>query len=139
VEGLIAMMDDIKIGKGEHGYSAIHVFRIKGDHNISENRVSFWVHNLILGLEIVVMKETKEGKRLQAMVDAQKPLSQILNYLDTLVIRHVKTEILKKKIRQSNKESFKLGMETKAKQLRKMLGCEESVYYTPYEQMIYGE
>ena len=56
------MLDDVIIGEGNRGNSAILIGRIEGKHSISENSQSYWIRDIILDGEIVIFKDTKEGK-----------------------------------------------------------------------------
>ena len=56
-------MNDVIIGKGDYGNVATRIFAIEGDHNISENKVSYWANDVYLGLGLVLFKNINEGKK----------------------------------------------------------------------------
>ena len=53
------MWDDVIIGNGSKGNSAIHVFAIPGQHSISHNSVSYWVSSCILGAGVTIMTSSR--------------------------------------------------------------------------------
>ncbi len=110
------MWDDIIIGKGEKGCSAIRIFKIEGNHNISENRVSFWISNCFLDTGMTIFKDTKEGQQLSKMIESGKTLEQINKWLDLIVIKHLKPDRLKQFIDKVKKESYEQGRKAKVKE-----------------------
>ena len=116
------MWDDVVIGKGQKGYSAIHMFEIEGEHSISHNAVSFWIDGLLLDVGMTIFKSTKEGQKLTQMIANKTPLPKIIDYLNKVMIKHVKPDLLYRKINQVIKESFEDGQHAKEQQIRLALG-----------------
>lgn len=115
------MWDDIIIGKGEKGNSAIKVFKIEGLKIISENSVSYWIHGAFLDTGLTIMKDTPEGGRLTKMIELKKSAKEIVEYIDSLVIKRLSPERFKHLVTKSNKEWFQKGREAKAHEIKKAL------------------
>ena len=111
------MWDDVIIGKGPVTHSAVLV-DIEGDHNISQNNVSFWISGLVLGIEAVIYKDTPEGQQLQKMIGEKKPIKKITSYLDSVVLQHIKPGKLKERIHNFGHEMYLRGQHDKAAQIR---------------------
>ncbi len=115
------MSNDVIVGTGRYGCSAIKVFKIPGKHNISENSVSFWVHDVYLGLNLVLFKDTEEGKQLSKMIEDEKTLDDIMSFLVDVVLCHVTPDMLKKVIAWALKDQYNQGFKDKATQIRAVL------------------
>lgn len=116
------MWDDVLIGDGTRGNSSFHVFEIEGKHSISQNSTTFWVGDCILGTGMTVFKNTDEGKELMAMIDAHTPLPKIQHYLDSLILKHIDPEKLRRRIEVAIAESYEKGRDSKATEIREVLG-----------------
>lgn len=117
------MWNDVVIGKGEKGCSAVKVFAIPGAHSISQNRTSFWISPCLLGAGVTIFKNTDEGKKLQALIEAGAPLGEIQEWLDCLVLRSLEPKKLKQLIERSNESAFLEGKRAKAAEMRAVLEC----------------
>lgn len=117
------MWDDIIIGKGEKGNSAVKVFGVPGDHRISHNRVSFWISGCYLDVDVTIFKDTKEGQTLQRMIDDCAALEEIQTWLDDLVLRCLDPKRLKLRIEQAMEKAFEAGQCAKAAEIRAALAC----------------
>lgn len=116
------MWDDVVIGKGNKGNISVHVFQIEGKHSISQNSVTFWLGNCILGTGMTIFKDTDEGKEVMAMIEARTPLPKIQHYLDSLILKHIDPEKLHQRIEVALAESYEKGRESKAAEMREALG-----------------
>lgn len=116
------MWGDVIIGKGEKGNTAVRVFAIPGEHSISQNGVSFWIYNCIVGTGITIFKNTAEGKKLQEMIENGTSLDDIQEWIDQIVLRNIDVKKLKRLIDMSNKDAFNKGKEAKALEIRDVLG-----------------
>lgn len=117
------MWDDIVIGKGETGITTIREFHIVGDHHISHNNVCYRIGgDLLIDVGMTIMKYTKEGQKLTAMIEKNQPLDKIIDYLNGVMLRKIKLDMLKKKIDQLRKESFEAGKHAKQIELQIVLG-----------------
>lgn len=116
------MFDDIKIGKGETGITTIKTFKIKGDHRISDNMVCFRCSDIFMGIGITIMKDTSQGKKLQKMVDENKPYEKIKEYLTQVILRNSPSKLIINKFVEAKDESYQLGKEVKSKEIRDILG-----------------
>lgn len=115
------MWDDVIIGSGNRGSSACHVFAIKGDHNISDNQVSFWVSKVYLGLGMTIFKNTREGQKLSKMIADSKTTAQINAYLKTVLLQKVKPRVLMDAIDREIEKSFEAGRGAKIREILQTL------------------
>jgi len=116
------MWDDVVIGSGNMGCSALKVFKIPGEHSISENRTCYWCSGCILGLGITIFKDTDEGRYLRDMIEAEASLESIQAWLDTMILLNVDISVMRESIDQRLEKSFEAGMRAKAKEIRGVLG-----------------
>ena len=116
------MWDSVIIGAGSKGCSACKVFAIEGDHSISENSVSYWIGDLCLGLGMTVFKNTEEGARLTQMINDKEGLKKIAHFLDDVLLRNLTRDNLKTAIDKSINSAFNSGCDSKAAEVRHVLG-----------------
>lgn len=116
------MWDDIVIGTGDKGNSAIKTFAVDGDHGISENRVSYWISDCYLDIGMTIFKNTEAGIRLTDMIEKRAPLSVIQSWLNALALTHIDETTLKKKINQAIKKAYDEGSSDRAAAIRASLG-----------------
>lgn len=77
--------DFLIIGKGDKGCSAI---KSRGDlERISDNRVSFWISGCTKYCGMTIFKNTKEGIKLQKLIDENKSHVVIENYLSSITFK----------------------------------------------------
>jgi len=115
------MWNDITIGNGPHGCVAERVFRIKGEHNISEDGVSFWICDCFLGVGMKIFKDTEEGKKLQQMIEDKASLTKINAWLDVIVMKHLSPAEARKKVKEAMNKSFEQGRRDKADEVARVL------------------
>jgi hypothetical protein len=118
------MWDDLVIGEGKKGNSAILVFKIKGKHSISESSTAYWISDCFLDCGITVFKDTKEGKELTALIDAEVGLENINRWLDCLLLSNLSPHVLKEKILAECNRYFDQGAAAKARDFRRLLDIE---------------
>lgn len=102
---------DVIIGKGLTGCSAIKVFDLPdcNHHHVSHNGISYWVSNCIMDFGITIFKDTPEGQKFTRMIKEKKPLGDIHEWLDGLIIRRVSPKQLHARIKQNLERSFLEG------------------------------
>lgn len=115
-------MDEIVIGKGDKGCTAIKVFSIEGPHGISENQVSYWIWPCLFDIHMTIFKDTKEGRKLQGMIESKTPLPKIDDWINKMVLSHIDHKLLLSKIKQANEKWFEAGKRAKAEEMRKVIG-----------------
>jgi hypothetical protein len=120
-------MNDVVIGDGEYGNSAISV---PGFTDLSENRVSYWVGNVYMGLGAVVLKDTGAGAKIKALVDQSSVVEQsdgksnsknekrIKKFLEGSVISGLSVD----QIKQLVNRSYRDGRQDKLQEIRECLG-----------------
>lgn len=116
------MWNDIVIGNGHKGCSAIRVFAIGGEHSISENSVSYWISDLYLGAQITIFKDTEEGRQLSQFINEKAHIDTIRPWLDGLVLQHIDREVLKNLIDRAIEQAFQKGSSHRAEVIREALG-----------------
>ena len=115
------MWNDIIIGSGPHGICAEHVFAIEGEHNISQDGVSFWISDCFLGVGMKIFKDTVEGKRIQQMINEKVSPTRINEWLDKIVLKHLSPAEVRKRILKEKKKSFEEGQRAKAAEVAEVL------------------
>jgi hypothetical protein len=119
------MWSDVVIGTGVSGNSAVKVFSIPGDHNISENKVSYWIsRDEQLDIGMTIFKDTEEGKYLARLISRDVGLAAITTWLQNIKIKNCNSELLKRKIDFALQRSFEAGKNAKAQEIRNALGVE---------------
>lgn len=113
------MWNTVVVGSGNKGNSAHPVFKIKGDHSISENQVSFWISSVYLDEGMTIFKNTREGQTLSRMIEEEASIHLINDYLKRLFLRKVKIDVLMRIIDESNKRAYNAGQSDK---IREILG-----------------
>lgn len=113
--------DDIKIGTGDTGVTTIKTFAIPGDHGISDNRVCFRCSDIFYDIGLTIMKDTREGKKLQGMIDKNQSYDKIKKYLTKLILKKASVDLICTKIDEAIKDSFEDGKRSKAKEIKNVL------------------
>jgi len=116
------MWDDVIIGTGNKGNSAVLVFAIEGEHSISENSVSYWISGLYLDTGMVIFKSTDEGRQLNEFVKEKAHIDQVRPWLDHLVLQYIDKDRLKNRIDHAIARAFEEGSEHRANRIREALG-----------------
>lgn len=116
------MWNNTIIGEGNYGNSAVHIFNIEGDHRISQNEVSYWIHGLYLGGELRIFKNTEEGRLLTQKIKEKQHADQILPWLNELLLQHIDKAVLKSLIDSAVAQSYQQGYKDRAQEIRQALG-----------------
>ena len=116
------MRNDIVIGRGEQGNSAVLVRDLTGGCYISQNRDSYWISGCYLGLNLVIFKNHSEGIRLTLMLAKRANDDTVCEYLTKLVLKHAGVVRLRAAIDTAIQNAFDEGSEHRAELLRSALG-----------------
>ena len=122
------MWDDIKIGTGNHGNSAIKIFGIEHE-DISENSVSYWICHCICDTGMVVMKDTKEGQRITKLIEEKASKEKMQDYLDSLILKKMKVKDFKLRLKADLEDSYDRGMRAKEREIQNVLGLHQFLNY----------
>jgi len=114
--------NEFVIGKGEKRCSAVRVFDILGDHSISQNDISYWVSNCILGISGKIYKDTIPGKKITAMIKAKVPIEGIQKYIDQQALKYTKIDCIYNSIERLRNDAYRLGKDMKSAEIRDALG-----------------
>ncbi len=116
------MWDDVIIGKGRTSGSAIKVFKISGDHGISENRKEYWISELFLNCSMTISKDSDEGETLKTMIDREDTLESILDYLNRILLKFINQDKLRMRIDEAIKSAYQEGSRDRVQIIRESLG-----------------
>jgi hypothetical protein len=115
------MFDKIKIGEGNYGNMAVRI-----SHEIdfiSQNNVSYWCDDKLLNVEIIIMKNSKEGKKLTEMLNKSLvDVNSIRKYILENVLKNIDISYFEEKIIELKEESFEEGVRNNQQKLREILG-----------------
>ena len=120
------MWDDIIIGEGQSRCSAVKVFKLEGDHSISEHDFAYWIsgREIFLNMGMTIYKSSPEGKVLTDMIEAKATVSQVYEWLDSLILTHADPIKLKVKIKQALRDAYAKGKRDKVREIRVALDLE---------------
>lgn len=116
------MWNNTIIGEGNYGNSAVHIFNIEGDHNISHNDVSYWIHGLYLGGGMRIFKNTEEGRQLTQRIEEKQHADLIKPWLDELLLQHIDKALLRSLIDREVARAYEQGSQDRAIAIQKALG-----------------
>jgi hypothetical protein len=128
------MWDDIIIGSGTKYCSSFIFYRsVKTDISISQNKSSYWVSHCIFDKGITIYKDCREGEKLTKLLELPEDKdqtvftpkkskdSQIVEFLNKLVIKHLSYEAMITSIEEIRKKAFDEGQNAKAEEIRNAL------------------
>lgn len=121
------MWDNIIIGTGNKGNTAIRDYRIEGKHSISKGINAFWISSCVFGLGITIFYDTPQGRKLEKLIIGKVPLNVIQKYIDGLCLKRVSADYILQNIKQIKEESFRKGQESKQEEIKSVLGIKN--YY----------
>lgn len=113
--------NDVIIGKGQRGHTAIKVFEIEGDHGISDGGNCYWISDCILDTGMTIFKNCKEGEKLTQMIKDKVMPEKIQDWLNRLVLKHASPQKIINAIVEAEEEAYERGKEAKAAELRSVL------------------
>ena len=121
------MWGDLEIGykkkrPSNYRISARHVFKIKGNHSISQNDVEYWIDDLIFDTGIRIFKDSPQGIELTELINKEITLTRITNYLNKIVIKNLSIIKTLQGIKNIQKKSFEEGVKYNQEQVKKHLG-----------------
>lgn len=114
-------MNEVIIGEGSYGCTAVRVFDIEGKHHISENNVSYWIHDVYLEMDMVIFKNTEEGKTLTNMIKAKNTLEQIIDFLIITLLKNADPQQIRVQIDKHYAKGFHNGQRSKVMEFRTMI------------------
>lgn len=115
------MWDSAIIGTGHKGHSAIKVFAIPGDHSISQNDVSFWIHDVYLGMGMTLFKDTPAGRDLAQAIRDGAHYDMLRPALVDLLLKHVPTNKLVTAIDRAVRKAHYEGRKAKVREFQDLL------------------
>ncbi len=117
------MWDDIIIGKGSKGANAWLALNMLNGGTITQNGTSYWVSDAYLGTGLTIFKDTAEGQRLTKLLELKTMRARkVENFMDALVIKHLKPTQLKRKISEVQSASYERGIKDQRTIMRAALG-----------------
>ena len=112
--------DDIIIGSGQRGTSAVIVFDIPDKESISDGGNCFWISDCFLDVGMTVFKNCPEGKAIQRLID-ENASKKISAYLDRLVLECLPVAKVIDRIHAEKKKSFEEGREANQNEMQEAL------------------
>lgn len=116
------MWYDVVIGSGDKGNSSYRISSYPDLENVSENRTSYWVRTMFLGIGMTIFKNTKEGESLETMLRNEETAYTITLFLDNLALQHISREKLRQKIEDALEVAHSEGVEYARVEMRRALG-----------------
>lgn len=113
------MWDDVKIGDGLTGSSALYAVELSNGGSVSENAVSYWISNAYLRLGMRVMKATPEGKAITLFLNTKEDPTA---YVESLVLKHAEPERLREAIKAHWQMGHREGVRYAQATMRVALG-----------------
>lgn len=112
--------DCLIIGKGKKGTSAT---KSRNDlEHISDNSISFWISGTETFCGMTIFKDTKEGKKLESMVNINTtPPEKIYDYLTTLTFKKLTPKNLLRWIKCMNEIWYCKGKAAKIDEIKQVL------------------
>ncbi len=115
------MWNEVVIGKGDKGNTAVKVFKLKGEHNISHNEVSYWAHNVFGHLSMVIFKNTPEGLALTTAIDLGSTLEDVMFSLRSWLLRDADTQLILDAVNKLEMDAFERGAKEAAYAVRRSI------------------
>jgi hypothetical protein len=116
------MWNSVVIGEGNKGCSAVHLFKIAGEHGISHNNVSYWIHDCMLGFDLTVFKNTDEGKTITEFVEREYNSKVIYKYCNSILLKYVEYEQAQTQIEHALNAAYNRGKTDKIQEILNVLG-----------------
>lgn len=113
--------DEVVIGKGKSGNSAITVFAIPGDHSVSESSAFYWATTERLRIGATIFKNSEEGSIITKMIHEKYPPEKIHDYIEQIVIQHAGWKVLSRAIEAYANYQFQQGRDSKRDEIRSAL------------------
>lgn len=116
------LWEDVIIGEGRKGNSAILCFDIEGEHGISHNKGSYWISDCFMGLGMTIFKDTPEGQILSNLIAEKVGLEKIQHFLDETIIKNIEPSKLMAAVERKLDDAFHAGELFKMQEIRSSLG-----------------
>ena len=119
------MGNDIQIGEGNYGCSAVNILDLYDNNrcgSISHNNVSYWVSGLSLDIDVRIMKDTPEGETIKQMLGDDDGVSRredIITYLESITIPLVHPSVIVQIINNITRNSFNDGERSMKRRMQK--------------------
>jgi hypothetical protein len=114
------MDDDIMIGTGNHGCSAIKMTKYEF---LSQNSVSYWFWDSdLIDVKAFIMKDTRQAATMKEMMDKDCSVEELYNYCLDLAMNKLPVQYIIDQIKEVKERAFHDGMRAKALEIRCVLG-----------------
>lgn len=114
--------NDVVIGEGHKGNSAVILLGETGGISISHNSVSYWISNVYLGMGMTIFKDTPEGRNLTDLISAKAAIQDLKAVLQDELLTRVHTDVLKDAVEAEVSMAYQRGWESRAELIREALG-----------------
>ena len=100
-------------------------FRLEGEHSIALNNREFWISECIFDYRVFVQRETPVGKKINSIIETTKDYKKVYDYINKEILKKIPYQDFLVLIEEEKKKGFEEGMESKAREFRKVLGIGE--------------
>lgn len=118
------MWDDVVIGKGDKGCSAMKVWKcpeLLRDMSIAENPKSYWISRAWYEGGMTVFKDTPEGQKITKAIESGNA-SKITNLIELIFLKKAKPEVINRLVKDATNTAYQRGYEDRALLIREALG-----------------
>ena len=117
--------DCVVIGTGEKFNGTVKCYEGPDTKTyVSENRIAYWITNLILDGEMTIYKDTMEGQALSQKLADNVNEYEIKTFLDNVFLHHAKHAYIVELVLKHTENAYEQGRKDKAIEIRKALNLE---------------
>ena len=117
--------DGVVVGKGEKFNGTAKCYEgLDTRLYISDNRIAYWITNLILDGEMTIYKDTMEGQALSQKLADNVNEYEIKNFLDQVFLHYVSHLQLTQLVLKHTEQAYEQGRIDKAKEIREALNIQ---------------
>lgn len=117
------MWSDVKIGDVSKMGNVSHgIWKAsESEHNISENRTSYWITGALdLRIGMTIMKDTEEGKWLFDLLrEVPQREEAIIDFIDRTAFKHVDFDVFIPKLQDKLEGAYAAGRKSKLREILK--------------------
>lgn len=114
-------MQDITIGDGQRGFSAVTCREIPAEGSIAHGGGWFWITHKYYNIRVYLQKLHPEGMILQRLLDKQASDKVVMNFLDKVVLARLSPKDIRGLITEAYNHGVKYGRREQAATIRQAL------------------
>ena len=105
--------------------TAFDLRKIENSYDIDHNQGSFWIYGGLCEVNLLIAKDTPEGKALELLILKPVPDKELEQYLDSIILKHIEPETIRSFLISFKKEVFQRGYKQAIKEFRLWIGLDE--------------